>query len=232
VLTIAEVQTAIPSNLRLNVTQDFVDRVNTCVSDPEAAEYIRENFISYTSVLKEGKYKTEDYLSAIKYASFKIMGLTNKDAYAKAFPDRYQNLVSRGASEKDISAYVAAYHRNKLVNAILERAAIPVWLLNQDAFQKAINIQLEIAEDVMSPSIARTAAANSILTHLKRPESAKVELDINVKETSGMRELKDSLARLAEQQRMLIQGGITARAIAHEPIAAQPIDAEFEEIKE
>lgn len=212
-----EIKSALPVNLRGNVSADFVSTVNSVVTDPDAAAVVKENFISYTHVLREGQFKLTDYLNAVTYASFKIMGLSSREAYERTFPGRYQGLVARGASNKDISAYVAAYNQNKLVNLILEQAMIPTWVLNQDAFQKAINTQVELMMTARSEKV-RSDAANSLLTHLKRPEKARVELDVNVKETSGMSELKNMLTELAETQQGLIGKGVPTRDIAHQKL--------------
>jgi hypothetical protein len=53
----------------------------------------------------------------------------------------------------------------------------------------------------------RTDAANSLLGHLKMPEVAKVELDVNVKEDDSIDELRRSTLELVEQQRKMIQAG-------------------------
>lgn len=50
------------------------------------------------------------------------MGYNNKDAYMRAFLDRYTSLISRGADDRVISAYVSMYNKNKLVNAITGKA--------------------------------------------------------------------------------------------------------------
>ena len=70
----------------------------------------------------------------------------------------------------------------------------------------------------VSPKV-RTDAANSILTHLKKPDNLKVEIDVGVKEVSGMTELKDMLASLAQRQLDLIAQGVTTKEIAHQSIA-------------
>ena len=76
-LTQQEVVKALPANLKSCVTQSLVDNINNISADPLIAEQIRNNYISYTAVLKDGKFKTEDYLSAVAYVSFKLMGYTN-----------------------------------------------------------------------------------------------------------------------------------------------------------
>lgn len=216
-LTQEDIQAALPTQVKTTVSPELIAMVNNVSQDPEAAKLIRENFVSYTGVLKEGRFKTEDYISAVAYVSFKMMGYNNTEAYQRTFPARYTTLVARGASKKDISAYVAAYNKNKLVNLILEQTLVPMWVLNQDAYQAAINTQVELMTTARSEKV-RSDAANSLLTHLKRPEKHQVELNLGVKETSGMVELRNALVALAEQQRELISSGVSTRDVAHQKL--------------
>lgn len=220
-LTVADIERALPPQMRMSVSQELADLVNGIAQDPEVARDIRENFISYTSVLKEGKFKTEDYVHAVAYVSYKVMGYSNRESYSRTFPNRYQALVAKGATEKDISAYVAAYNKNKLVNLILEQTLIPTWVLNQDAYQRAINVQLDLMLNSKSDKV-RSDAANSLLTHLKKPEKKEVQLSIGVEDHSGLNELKAKMRELAQMQQSLIVGGISTQEIAHQTI----IDAE------
>lgn len=206
-LTEDEVKRALPSHLRSAVTQSMVDTLNAISNDPLVAESIRDNFIGYSAVLKEGRFKTEDYIHAVAYVSFKLMGYNNKDSYARAFPQRYATLLAKGTTDKDISAYVAAYHRGKLVNLIMEQSLVPTWVLNQDLFQKALNVQADLMLNAASEKV-RTEAANSLLTHLKKPEpKGDFQVNINTAEISGMREMQATLAELARAQREAIAGG-------------------------
>ena len=216
-LTVDELKKALPVYLKTAASQELVDRVNGIGSDPEIARQIQENMVSYTGVLKDGKYRIEDYLNAVSYVSHKLMGSTNQDAYAKTFPGRYGGLVAGGATDKVISAYVSAYNKGKLVNAILEQTLVPMWVLNQNTYQNAINTQALLMTSAKSEMV-RMQAANSILTHLKRPEKVQVELDVGAVETSGMKQLKDTLTLLAEQQRNLIESGASTKSIAHQKL--------------
>ena len=199
-LTVDDLKLCLPPALRTAATQGLADMVNNASSDPDMAKAIRENFVGYTHVLKEGRFKTEDYLSGVTYVSFKIMGYTNQEAYKRTFPARYQALAARGATDKDISAYVSAYNKNKMVNAILEQTLVPVWVLNQDIYQSAINTQAKLMLDVTVSPKVRSDAANSLLTHLKKPETKQVELSIGVNESNGMTELNDIMKALAGRQ--------------------------------
>lgn len=213
-LTVDMVERALPANLKKAATQAFTDQINSVVSDPLVAEQVRNNFISYTRVLSDGKYKTEDYLHAVTYVSFKLMGLSNQEAYFKTFPARHQNLVAKGTSQKDISAYVSAYNSGKLVNAILEQSLVPSWVLNQDLYQRALNRQAAIMDDDNAPFIARTTAANSLLQHLTKPKEAGPLVSIDMRETSGIAEMKDMLVQVAQRQQEAIRAGAKTADIA------------------
>ena len=214
-LTAEDLKEALPKNLKNFATDELVNKLNGIVSDPGVAASIRENFIGYMSVLQDGRYKIGDYLNAVVYVSFKLMNNSNQEAYKKALPDRYQRLRARGADDKEISAYVAAYSKGKLVNAIMEQTLIPAWVLNQSTYQDAINHQAYLMKHAASEKV-QTEAANSLLNALKKPENKQVDLNIGIIENDGMVELKETLAQLAQSQKELIESGVTTRQIAHQ----------------
>lgn len=216
-LTRPDIERALPPSLKSAVTDSLVTAVNNIASDPLMAEQIRNNFISYTGVLKEGKFKTEDYLNAVAYVSYKLMGMSNQDAYMRTFPQRYQALLAKNTSSKDISAYVSSYNKNKLVNLILEQSLVPTWVLNQHLYQEALNVQADLMVNANSEKV-RSDAANSILTHLKKPEGQNFQINMDMRETSGLNELKESLRNLAEKQREMIESGVETKFIAASPL--------------
>ena len=230
-MTVDLLKAALPKHLQGNANQELADHINGIALDPEVAEQVRENFLSYTKVLLEGRFKTESYLDAVTYVTHKLMGYSNQDAYIRTFPQRYQVLVAKGVSNKDLSAYVAAYHSNKLVNLILEQSIIPTWLLNRDVYQRAINTQFELMTDVNVSAKVRSDAANSILTHLKQPETQKVEIDVGVKQDGGIQDLVATMNQLARQQQELIQRGVPARQVARDKLLIEAEDVEFQEVK-
>lgn len=207
VLTEEDVKRALPQHLRASVTQTMVDTLNNISADPIMAENIRDNFVGYSSILKEGKFKADEYINAVAYVSYKLMGFNNEEAYARTFQQRYATLLAKGTSKKDIGSYVAAYHRGKMVNLIMEQSLVPTWVLNQDLFQKALNVQADLMLNSNSDKV-RTDAANSLLTHLKKPEpKGNFQINLDQTETNGMKEMRAMLGQLAQQQRELIQGG-------------------------
>lgn len=229
-LTKEDIQRALPPNLKHAANDELVQMLNGIQENPEVANAIRENFISYAGVLKDGRFKTEDYLNAVAYCSFKIMGYSNQEAYEKTFPDRMEALLEKGTSRKDISAYVTAYHKGKLVTLILTQSLIPTWVLNQDAYQKAVNVQVELMTTSNS-DLVRTQAANSLLTHLKKPDVKEFQISMEVKESSGMKEMQDAMRQLAERQRQAIEAGVSAGEIAAQRLIPAPaIEGEYTEV--
>lgn len=219
-LTLKEVQDSLPAGQKGHITQDMVNQLNNLSKDPEEARYIRDNFVSFSQVLSEGRFKLGDYVRAVMYVSHKVMGKSNLDSYKSTFPDRYAQMVSDGRQPKDIASYVAAYNKGKLVNLIYERAMIPTWVLNQDIFQSAINTQYEIMNDVSVSDKVRVEAANSLLTHLKKPESNKAELKIDIGMNDGMKALEQRLTEMAHTQMRVIEG----KAMSVEDVAALPMN--------
>lgn len=223
-LTKDEVERAVPATLRSSITQKLVDTLNNVVADPIIADAFRNNFLSFTGVLKDGRFKTEDYLHAVMFVSYQLMGKTNLESYGLTFPQRYADLITKQTPSKDIAAYVSAFNKGKLVNLVREQTMVPTWVLNAHVYQQAINVQVMLMNDDEVSAKVRCEAANSLLTHLKRPEAVKAELSIEVKDSSGMNELKDTLTQLARQQQEMIQNGMTPQQVAAQPLIT---DAEF-----
>lgn len=218
-LTLSEVQDSLPAGQKGHITQPMVDQLNALSKDPNEARYIRENFVSFSQVLSEGRFKLGDYVRAVMYVSHKVMGKSNLESYKATFPDRYKQMVADGRQPKDIASYVAAYNKGKLVNLVYERAAIPTWVLNQDMFQSALNVNYEIMNDVNESGRVRVEAANSLLTHLKKPEVNKAELKIDIGMNDGMQALESRIREMAEvQQKTIEHSGMTAQEVAALPM--------------
>jgi hypothetical protein len=224
-------QQALPDKVKKSVNQELIDQINKTLSDPEEFEAYRDNLLSYTRVMSDGRFKVQEYVNAVRYVSHKLMGATNIEAYTKTFPDKYQRFVAQGVQAKDIASYVTAYNKSKLVNLIFEQTLIPSYVLNQDLYQKALNVQADLMVTAKSEKV-RTDAANSLLTHLKMPEKTKVELDINVKEDSSIAALRAATMELARVQRQAMQdGSVTAQQVAHTRVVMPDfVDVEAKEV--
>lgn len=228
-LTAEEFKKALPSKVHKSVNQQLIDQVNQTLSDPELYETYRDNLLSYGKVMADGKFKITSYLDAVRYVSFKLMGLTNIESYRRTFPDKIKRFQAQNVEAKQIAAYVTAYHKSKLVSMLMEQTLVPSYVLNQDLYQKALNVQADLMISAKSEKV-RSDAANSILTQLKPPETQKVELEVGVKEDSSIAQLRQAtLDLVAEQRKMLQAGAVNAKEIAEKSIL---VDVEGETLED
>ena len=215
-ITIETLRQALPRAHRHMATEEMVERFNQAATG-EMADQLRESFLGYMDVLQEGRFKLDDYLNAVKYVSYKVMGKSNRTAYSLVFPERFTRLMADPVLSQEIDSYVTAYNKGKLVNLILAQTMVPVHVLNQDYFQKALNVQMELALTAQSEMV-RSQAANSVLTILKTPETAKVKIDVNVKHDNSIEALQEMMARVAQEQQALIERGAPLKAITSAPL--------------
>ena len=228
-ITTEELASAMPSGYKGKVPAALVSDINSIVTDDEFAAMYRENLIGSTSIITQGKFSMEQYVSAVRYVSYKFMGKSNKDSYYAAFPDKIAAFAAKGVDAKTISSYVFAYNASKLVTLLLKQAMIPVYLANADSLQKAINIQVELmSDDGVSPMV-RQQAANSLITNLKQPETAKIELDVTTIKSSAIEDLEAAVSKLTQMQlKELNSGSSSVKDVAESRI----IDAKCEDVSD
>ena len=224
-LSIDQFKRCLPSNLKGNVTDSIVERFNEVLNDPIAREAIADNLLGFTNVISQGKFKLESYLYAVKYVTYKAMGDTNIQAYRKTFPQRVQDLIDKGTPDKDINSMVSAYNKSKLVTLLFEAMMIPTYILNQDVFQEAINVQRKLMLDPTVKPLVRCQAAKALMDTLKPPEVKQMELAVSVKETDTVTELRKATTELAKAQIDALRKGGSLEAILNSKIVQ---DAEYE----
>jgi tetrahydromethanopterin S-methyltransferase subunit F len=214
-MTVEQFKEALPAKVKKSVSAELIVKVTGLLSDPDLFEAYRDNLLGYTSVMADGKFRIDQYVNAVKYVSHKLMGCSNIEAYSKTFPDKMTDYHNRSVSAKDISSYVVAYNKSKLVNLIFEQTLVPMHVLNQDLYQKALNVQADLMVNATSEKV-RSDAANSLLTHLKAPEVAKVKLDIGIEgAVNTIADLRNATQAFVREQRLFIESGAgTAKDVA------------------
>lgn len=221
-------RTLLPRNSSAEMVQSIGTTLHKLISDeePEFRDTLRDNILGYADIIKTGRYKIDDYLNAVKFVSWRLAGNTFIEAYKRTFPDRHTRLVDSGKTAKEISSYVAAYSKNKLVVQLTEQALIPSYILNADIFQKAVNNQVAIMEDDEVSPMVRMSAADSLLKHLKQPETSKIALDIRTDSNNdAMLELRQVTQDLRDAQRQAIERrDRSVIDIAHARIMSEDVD--------
>lgn len=223
-LELEAVKKLIPKVHRHMVTQEFLDKIEESIGNPLIAETFKENFVSYIKVLQGGKYKMVDYINAVKYISFKLMGHTNIDAYVATFPDRYQRFKDQGVDQRTIDAYVSMYNSNKLVMQIYEQTVIPTHVLNQPLHQQALNTLARLISTPGTKGLILVKACEAILEYTKPPVDSKIL--IGVEQSDTIAELRQATEQLAETFRDALRSGAkTLKEITEINV----IDAEYDE---
>jgi hypothetical protein len=224
VLAIEDFKKALPAGLKKSVNPELVTKINETLKDPDTYEMYRENLLSYTSVMKNGRFKVSGYIDAVKYCSQRLMGKTCFESFSITFPEKIERWTLQLVEPKDMASYVTAFNKSKMVTLIMEQSLIPTHILNQDIHQQAINAQAYLMLNAKSEKV-RSDAANSLLTHLKSPETQKIELNVSTKEDSSIAALHRSTMELVAMQKDLVKSGVmNAQEVAHSAIV---IEGEF-----
>ena len=221
---------AVPDKrFRKHVTDDVVAIINS-EPDSELRRVFRDNALTYSSVLSTGKYSLAAYVNAVKFISLRLMGDKASTAYSKVFPDRFQNLIDKGASASYIASFADNYSKTGLITKIMERTMVPTHILNAGVYQEAINVQAELMHTAKS-ELVRQKAAESLISNLAAPAAAKVEIDIGYSHDI-VEDLRATTKALAQQQlKMILNGQSSAKEVAHSEIIAKPVETTYEVIE-
>ena len=202
-LALESVRKLVPKNQRTLITQEFLDKLEASVSDSLVAEQFKENFVTYLNVLSKGKYKIEDYINAVKYVSFKLLGYSNINAYIATFPERYERLKAEGQTQ--IEAFVSMYNKNKLVMQIYEQTIVPSYVLNAPMHQQALNTLADMIMDDDVRGMTKVKACEAILQYTKQPDIVKGELTIGIEQSDTINDLREITENLADTYRMMLE---------------------------
>lgn len=225
-VSVDELKSALPEKIRKNISPTVMAAVNDVLADPEVYETYRENLLGYAHVLQHGRFKMVNYVHAVKYVSYKLLGKVNKDAFRLVFPEKVKQWTDDGVEAKDQASYITAYNTSKLVNLIYEQTLIPVHVLNRDNYQRAINTQITLMLTAKSEMV-RTTAANSVMTHLKPPERTTVDINVHTESDSAIDNLLRSTGELiAQQKAMMKSGALNAQDIARQRIVPREDEIE------
>jgi len=213
----------LPANKKKQLTEELYEKLIATVKDDKFD--FTEQMITYANVLENGRWSLDKYVNAVKYVSLKNMGFTNHDAYSIVFKDKVNQWLLEGVSIADQHKYISAYNKGDLIVAITERTLIPVHVMNQDKVQMAVN---ELSNLVMTAKseMVRMKAAEALIRELKLPENNKVELEVSVKPSKELEDLKNTMRQFASKQLEAISAGdIDAKDVAEMKI----IEAKIEE---
>jgi len=200
-----------------NLIDDIVDR------DDNLDGHLQDKIISFSSVMKMGRYKSTDYVRAVQFCSYLAIGDTQIDAYRKTFPDR----AAKKSKESQQSG-ASIYASGDLVQKIMTQSMVPAHIMfNSERFE-AISVLKGLMTSSTNERI-KMESADKILTHIKPPDESKLTIDIGLKEDDSIQELNEALTKLAVKEKEMMGNGIlTLKDVASKRIVGEVIDAEIE----
>lgn len=218
--------------IKLDVSEVEVNRINALASDEELQEAFKENIVSFSSVLAGNNSNSiTDYVNAVTYTSWVLLGKSQLEAWGKVFPDRMQRLQALGKNTREMSNHASAYTRTKLVVKIMQQTLTPSYIYNASLFQKTLTNMYDIAMNEDSLDKDRIAAGAEVLKHTAIPEGFDLDKGVVTdKSASLIEKLADTVSKMADTQRTLITDGVlTPNQVANTPLYEVVEEAEVVE---
>ena len=172
-----------------------------------------DRLVSWSSILRGGRYKTTEYIKAVNFCSLRAMDFTVLDAYKRTFPER---LSRREAGKRvpkpegTIRASASIYSTGALVHGIMSQMQIPLHIM---MMSQRVKMAMKLADLAMNASSERVQmeAADRLLSHIVAPEVKKMELDIGFRADDTIESINSALDRFSQIAHDRIRAGtITA----------------------
>ena len=195
------------------LTQEIVDMINSVQNEAEfQGESLLQTMVTYQKVLDTAKVGIKEYVNAIRFCAYLVsMDDNYTEAYKRTFCERdfvknRVDLPTNSAKYAELTSAASRYRRSKLVVDILTASQVPLGLLYMGHQYEAVNVLYDVMHTAKYDR-DKINAAKELLVAVKLPETAKVELDVSVKENTAVQQLNDQLAQLASRELAHLQAG-------------------------
>lgn len=212
--TYEQLQGLVPQKQRNIVTEEFVETINKVAVDPTYGDEFKENIVSYSTILSQGKFTMDEYMNATKFVTLLLLEHKDIDAYKETFPDRYDRLITKGLTRSQISPYATNFKKTKLVAQILEQTMMPTYVLNAPLYQEALNHTRMLMLTAKSETVQQKSA-EALMVQLKAPEAAKLEVDVSINRADVVNDNEAIMRQLAAEKLKVIALGGDVKAIAN-----------------
>lgn len=230
-ITEEQFKASFPKDLSKGVPKEVLDDINAMIAKGQEGEFFKEDLMSHTNILQEGKFSLQQYVNAVKYVNYRNMNNTCRRSYELTFPQKITDWLAAGVDEKTISSYVAAFNKTKLVIKMYAVTLAPFHLLNQAYRQEALIKEVKLLRGAKSEMVQHLAASK-VLEILAPPEDSKVELDLKVKDNAAMEDLTEAMAGLAKAQKEMLEKGGSLKDVAESTIIEHVADDEDDNVEE
>ena len=187
--------------------------IKTIMEFHDSPEEFAEQLVTFSNVLKNGRYKTSHYIKAVQYATYRQMDMSMTESYKRTYPERCFNSEGEPKPSGTINALASLYDKTAIVQGILSQMQIPLHIMMMAERVKAANVLANLMINASSEKV-QMESADKLLNHISIPETMKMELDVGFKTDDTLKELNDTLNKIAgvAQDRMKA-GYITATEV-------------------
>lgn len=208
-----DIQKALPSR-KNTVTDELVQIINEAARDPEfQGESLLQTMTTYENVMLNNRASIKEFANAVKFCAY-LMTLDDNftEAFKKVFSYRdfvKERLDAEPGSVKynELSSAASRYRRSKLVVELLTMSQAPLDIMFMGWRYKALGVLAEVMTNSKLDK-DKINAADKLLLHTAST-TAKLEIDIGVKENSAVTNLAEQLAEVAVRQKKLLETGVT-----------------------
>lgn len=228
-LTVEELKQRFPSKAK-TITDETVELINAANSDPDfnGDEFLNTMY-DYENVMYKNKASFKDYITALKFCAYlESEGDNYTEAYKRArandkFVIDRLNVPTDSDQYKELTYAASRYRKTPMVRDILTQADMPLYLMFQGARYKAVKV---LADEMITAQYSkdRINAADKLLTHVKPPENAKVELDVSIKQDSIIDKYEAMITDLVKAQKEQIALGGNLKEITNIAIISKNKD--------
>lgn len=211
-LTKEELQKRFPTKAK-TITDETVELISAANNDPNfnGDEFLNTMY-DYENVMYKNKASLKEYITALKFCAYlEAEGDNYTEAYKRARANDEFVIARRDADTssdqyRELTYAASRYRKTPMVRDILTQADMPLYLMFQGARYKAVKT---LADEMIGAAYSkdRINAADKLLTHVKPPENAKIELDIGVQTENIIDRYESMINDLVKTQRQQIADG-------------------------
>jgi len=200
------------------ITEETARMLNEANSDPMFnGDEFMDNLLTYSNVMLEGQYSMRNYINALKFCAYLESEENVTEAYRRArASDQFVidriGVDTESMEYRELTNAASRFRRTPMVQKILTQSDMPLHLMFQSSRYEAVAVLAKEMTDA-AYSKDRISAADKLLTHVKPPENAQIELSVGMNaETKDMQtQLNEQLAVLANNQRKMLENGYSMK---------------------
>ena len=180
--------------------------IDMIIEHHDAPEEFSEALLTFSNVLKSGKYKSEAYVKAVQYCQYRSINMSMVKSYRLTYPLRCFR-DGKAKPTGTVDALASLYDKTKLVQSILAQMQIPLHIMMMGERVRAANVLAHLMIHGETDRI-QMESADKLLNHIVPPETQKIELDIGIKTDDTIKELNTTLTKIADLAQDRIKAGL------------------------